>query len=143
MARQRIVVGYDWSPGSHAALHWAAEEARVRGATLDVVHVWTYYAGAGTGLAYIDPDELEKSAATVLDDALTELGTVEGVEIERHLVEGPAAPALLHAAKGADLLVVGSRGRGGFAGLLLGSVSQQVSHHAPCPVVIVPAPHDG
>lgn len=142
MAQQRIVVGYDSSPGAHAALRWAAEEARLRGASLDVVHAWTYYVVGATGLMPVDPTDLEAAAGTVLDEALAELGTVRGVEVNRRLTEGPAAQALLHAAEGADLLVVGSRGRGGFAGLLLGSVSQQVSHHARCPVVIVPAPAD-
>ena len=61
-----------------------------------------------------------------------------GIDVRGELVEGPPASGLLEAARDADLLVVGSRGHGGFASLLLGSVSQQVSHHAPCPVVIVP-----
>jgi nucleotide-binding universal stress UspA family protein len=60
------------------------------------------------------------------------------VEIEARPIEGPAASVIVEAAKGADLLVLGTRGHGGFSGLLLGSVSQQVSHHAPCPLVLVP-----
>jgi len=67
-------------------------------------------------------------------------GADPGVPVERSVVEGPAAQVLLRAAAGADLLVLGSRGRGGFAGLLLGSVSQQCAHHAPCPLVIVRRP---
>jgi nucleotide-binding universal stress UspA family protein len=74
----------------------------------------------------------------LLDSAIDEVDT-SGVTVDRKLRTGNASQALLHEAKGAALLVVGSRGRGGFTGLLLGSVSQQVAHHAPCPVVIVPA----
>ena len=65
-----------------------------------------------------------------------------GVEIDRAVVEGAAAPTLIEAAAGSDLLVLGSRGHGGFAGLLLGSVTQQCAHHAPCPLVIVRAHKD-
>lgn len=143
MGAQRIVVGVDFSPGAHAALHWAVDEARLRDASLEVVHAWTYVVAAATGLAAIDPTFLEEAAHKVLDEVLGELGPVEGVALAPRVAEGPAAQILLEAAKGADLLVVGSRGRGGFAGLLLGSVSQQVAHHAPCPVVIVPVPDAG
>jgi nucleotide-binding universal stress UspA family protein len=62
-----------------------------------------------------------------------------GVTVEGRVVPGGAAQVLVEEAKGASLLVVGSRGRGGFSGLLLGSVSQQSAHHAPCPIVIIPA----
>jgi nucleotide-binding universal stress UspA family protein len=76
--------------------------------------------------------------AEIVDKALSEAGAAaEPVEIERSVVEGPPTAALLGAVTEDDLLVVGSRGRGGFAGLLLGSVSEQVAQHAPCPVVIV------
>jgi nucleotide-binding universal stress UspA family protein len=64
--------------------------------------------------------------------------TLAGVEVEQEIREGPAAPVLIEAGRGAALLVLGSRGRGGFAGLLLGSVSQQCAQHPPCPVVILP-----
>lgn len=72
-----------------------------------------------------------------VDDAL---GVTPGVEVEQSVLEGTPAQVLVEAAQGADLLVVGTRGHGGFTGLLLGSVSQQAAHHAPCPVVIVPHP---
>jgi nucleotide-binding universal stress UspA family protein len=138
-----IVVGIDGSEESKRALRWALEEARVRKSRVLAVHAWTYQFAAGAGyLPTADPEFLpsvEGEAAQVLDEALAEVGT-EGVEVERLVVEGPPAATLVDAAGGADLLVVGSRGRGGFSGLLLGSVSQQCAHHAPCPVVIVPRP---
>jgi len=136
-----IVAGVDGSEESKRALRWALAEARLRGARLRAVYAWTYPFTAGPGyMQPLDPDlqgSLQKEAEHMLDEALAEVGT-EGVEVERAAVEGPPAAMLVEAAEGADLLVVGSRGRGGFSGLLLGSVSQQCAHHAPCPVVIVP-----
>jgi nucleotide-binding universal stress UspA family protein len=145
-----IVVGIDGSAGSVAALRFAAEEARSRGAMLRVVHAWrmplslvtTEPAAFGVPMVpEVAIEEVRRSAleeaSAVLDAALASVDTT-GVEVERGLVEAPPARALIEMAQGAELLVVGSRGRGGFAGLLLGSVSQQCTHHAPCPVVIVP-----
>jgi nucleotide-binding universal stress UspA family protein len=137
---QRIVVGIDGSEGSQRALLWAVDEARLRDAEIEVVHSWHIpYTGGYYAAAAIDWRPVEKSAQAVLDHA------VDGVETAglRHPVtrtlstDGPA-PAILAAAKDADLVIVGSRGRGGFTGLLLGSVSHQVAHHATCPVVVVP-----
>lgn len=136
---QRIVVGIDGSPGSQAALAWAVDEARLRGATLEPIRVWSWpIPYVGPGMAGLDPKLLEEGEQAILDEALDAADT-SGVEVEPVLVEGPAAQRLLEQAKGADLLVVGSRGRGGFKGLLLGSVSQQVVHHARGPVVVIPA----
>jgi nucleotide-binding universal stress UspA family protein len=83
---------------------------------------------------------IETEARNVVDEALRRVGgdSLEGLEIERSVVEGPPAQGLITSARDAELLVVGSRGRGGFLGLLLGSVSQQCAHHPPCPVVILP-----
>jgi nucleotide-binding universal stress UspA family protein len=139
-----IVVGVDHSEGAKAALRFALEEAKLRQATVRVVHAWQYgYIGA-TGLegAYPpvggDIKELRDAAETALEDTLREsIPETDTVEIERRVVQGRAAAALVDESRGADLLVVGSRGHGGFAGLLLGSVSQQCAHHAACPVVIV------
>ncbi len=84
-------------------------------------------------------DSVRRVAQDVVDNELDELGDeAAGIHVTRAVVEGTPAPTLLEAAEGADLLVVGSRGRGGFTGLLLGSVSQQCALHAPCPLVIVP-----
>ena len=137
-----IVVGVDGSPESLAALRWAADEARLRGATLRAVHAWfmpmVFTSGPPLLVLPETRDELGKEGEKVLAHALDAVAAdVEGLAVERSVVEGSAAHSLLRTAKGADLLVVGSRGHGGFHGLLLGSVSQQCAHHAPCPVVIV------
>jgi nucleotide-binding universal stress UspA family protein len=133
-----IVVGVDGSEESKAALRWAVEEARLRGAPLRAVYAWSLPYVEGLGLAPTE-DELEsheRDGRGLLDAVIAEVGS-EGVDIERAAVQGGPARVLVEAAEGADLLVVGSRGHGGFTGLLLGSVSQQCAHHATCPVVIV------
>jgi nucleotide-binding universal stress UspA family protein len=138
----RIVVGVDGSSGSQYALAWALDEARRRGATLDVVHAWHVPYTLPTPIAPVpafDLEPIEQSERLVLDRAIESEDT-SGIEVTRLLVCDTAARALIETAKGADLLVVGTRGRGGFSGLLLGSVSQAVTHHAPCPVVVVPPP---
>ena len=131
-----VAVGVDGSEGSRRALRWAAEEARLRGARLRAITVWSYMdQPAGT----FDPAYTEANARRELDTAIAALGDdAGGVEIEPVTVCDLPAHGLLEAAEDADLLVVGSRGHGGFRGLLLGSVSQQVAHHATVPVVIVP-----
>jgi nucleotide-binding universal stress UspA family protein len=139
-----IVVGVDHSEGAKAALRFALEEATLRQATLRVVHAWQYaYIGA-TGLEGSYPPvggdikELRDAAANDLEATLREsIPDTDTVEVERRVVEDRPAAALVEESRGADMVVVGSRGHGGFAGLLLGSVSQQVAHHAACPVVIV------
>ena len=139
-----IVVGIDGSAGSQAALRFAAAEARLRKAKLRLVAAWslTYVAAPIGMMAPIDDallPELQKNARAVIDHAVAEvLGAATDIEIEKTIAEGSPAQVLVDAAQGADLLVVGTRGHGGFAGLLLGSVSQQIAHHAPCPIVIVP-----
>ena len=139
-----IVVGVDHSEGAKAALRFALEEATLRQATLRVVHAWQYaYIGA-TGFEGTFPalggdikelrDVAERDLDATLQEAIPETGTIE---LERRVVEDRPAAALVEESRGADMVVVGSRGHGGFGGLLLGSVSQQVAHHAACPVVIV------
>jgi nucleotide-binding universal stress UspA family protein len=139
-----IIVGVDRSAGAEEALRFAFEEAQLRGATLRAVHAWQFgYIGApslegAVPVLGAELDEYRSAAEAILDamvrEAITETGDVE---IERRVVEGAAAAVLVEESRGADLLVVGSRGHGGFAQLLLGSVSQQCAHHAECPVVIV------
>jgi len=142
----RIVVGIDGSDTSRRALRWAAEEARQHDAELHVVHAWEVPApGAAVGLAprrvTAAADGQRDVAETLLKDVIREeLGDNPPEKVRPSIGRGPAATILLEAARGADLLVVGSRGLGGFAGLLLGSVSSKVAHYAACPVVIVRPP---
>ncbi len=139
-----IVVGADGSEGGRRALAWAVEEARLRKSSVAAVCV--------IDRRYMDPDlgvlvapankELEEEAQRSLDAALEAVGGAEGVEVRSEVLHaqrhGVAGTLLERAEEGADMVVVGSRGHGGFTGLLLGSVSQQVIQHAPCPVVVVP-----
>jgi nucleotide-binding universal stress UspA family protein len=138
-----IVVGVDGSPGAMAAARFAVDEARIRKATLRLVAAWHVpamaYGNAFAVGADDLPDAMREAAGRSLEQTLTDLGELDDISVEKHLEAGPAAQVLLSQAADADLLVVGSRGHGGFAGLLLGSVSQQCAQHAPCPVVIVRA----
>ena len=136
----RIVVGVDGSDVAQNALAWALDEARLRGAAVDVVHGWQYptVAAVPAGTVMVDPQMLEEMADRVVADAIAN-ADVTGVEIETVVVPSPPASALIERSAGADLVVVGSRGRGGFTELLLGSVSHQVASHAHCPVVVVRA----
>ena len=137
-----IVVGVDGSDASVVALRWATVEASLRNAEVHAVYAWTFpYVGELTGMsmAMVDRDELEADAKSIVAGIVQRVqAEQDGVTIREYVAEGSPASVLTEAAKGADLLVVGSRGRGGFTGLLLGSVSQQVAQHAPCPVVIIP-----
>jgi nucleotide-binding universal stress UspA family protein len=139
----RIVVGVDGSAESVAALRWAANEARLRSAPLHVITTWhvpyfSYTGFPGMALPGDLAQELERSAKELQAVAMREAIPDEGAQrVEAHVVQGQASTALLEAARGADMLVVGSRGLGGFGELLLGSVSQQCAHYASCPVVIV------
>ena len=141
----RIVVGVDGSDGGQRALEYAMAQARQWGAHLDVVTVWDYpYQWAeGYNPKWADDERWFATQAFERASAMTEKvldGAAWPTWLHVRTEEGPTAPALLHAAQEADLLVVGSRGRGGFAGLLLGSVSTACVHHAHCPVTVVPNP---
>lgn len=141
-----IVVGVDNSDGAKAALRFALEEAKLRGARLRVVHAWHYASigapaieASGQPLFGVEFADLQRGVEASFEDTLREAIPDPGdVAVEQRVVEGTAAAALVEESRGADLLVVGSRGLGGFRGLLLGSVGQQLAHHAACPVVIVP-----
>lgn len=135
----KIVAGVDGSVHAQQALRWAIEEAKLRAAVLVVVHAWhPPYMGATplTAIA-IDTRLIEEEAHRVLHAAAADAVDAGLDTTEHHLVHGSAARAILDEAENATLVVVGARGLGGFTGLLLGSVSHQVAHHAPCPVVIV------
>jgi len=141
-----VVVGVDGSGSSSDAIRWAVDEARLRGTTVRAVYAWQ--SPLVTGFQYIppdllDPEVLDRHAREIVEAAVAEAGngSAGDVEIESCAVEGLPAKVLIDASRDAELLVLGSRGYGGFHGLLLGSVGQQCVHHAVCPVVIVrPAP---
>ena len=135
----RIVVGVDGSQGGERALQFALEEAEQRGATVVPVLAWGFLDQPGVPEERpFDPGFGEAEARGYLDLAIKRVaGEHTGVPIQPVVVCDLPARALLDSAGDADLLVVGARGLGGFAGLLLGSVSQQVVHHASCPVVVV------
>jgi nucleotide-binding universal stress UspA family protein len=137
---EKIVVGIDGSEPAQRGLEWAVAEASLRGASLVVVHAWQPSAVMSPyGATLADPVSLADAARSTLADSVASVDqTALALAPEQVLVQGPAAPALIDAARGSSLLVVGSRGRGGFTGLLLGSVSQQIAQHATVPVVIVP-----
>jgi nucleotide-binding universal stress UspA family protein len=140
----KIVVGVDGSDGSRRALKFAAEEARLRGLPLHAVmscHFPQVIGPPGAAFPVEHVEEVEERARLHLEEILTEeLGEHPGITIERSVRSSRAIDLLLEATEGATLLVLGSRGLGGFRGLLLGSVGQQLTTHAPCPVTIVPDP---
>ncbi len=139
-----IIVGVDESPRSGAALAWAVRQARRRHATLRLIHAWAFYVpvGVGAGLGQSGLGErAESEARTVLDHACQQArGGPAGAELSvtGELVLDQAGPALARASQDADMVVLGSRGAGGLAGQLLGSVSLYVAGHAHSPVVVVP-----
>jgi len=135
---ERILVGVDGSQGSTAALRWALRYAGNCGGNVTALIAWAHPATYGLG-APMPEEDVDKAAQIALSNAVTE-STSElhsEVPVAQEVVRGPAARALVDEAAAADLLVVGSHGHGGFFGAMLGSVSQQCVHHAPCPVVVV------
>jgi nucleotide-binding universal stress UspA family protein len=133
----RVVVGVDGSARSLDALRWAAAEADARDADLDVVHAWRTPMMAISSLAPVVPDyvALEAIGHQILDSALAD-PALAGVRVHGHLRYDSPAAAIIDRGADAGLIVVGTRGRGRVAGALLGSVSRQILHHAPCPVVV-------
>lgn len=139
---ERIVVGVDGSPSSKAALKWAVRQAALTGSSVEAVIAWHYppmYGGFGTApVSAVDPVGFDEIAAKALNEAVAEaVDPASSVRVSMKVAEGNPAQVLLETAEGADLLVVGSRGHGGFTGALLGSVSQHCASHSPCPVVII------
>ena len=138
-----VVVGVDGSEASKDALRWAIRYARMAGATVHAVTAWHYPASVGWAASPVILEmDLEGEARQALKQTVEYVVATEGpVTIQTRVVEGPPALILLKAATDADLLVVGSRGHGAFAGMVLGSVSEHCVHHANCPVVVVRHPH--
>ncbi|MEU5428774.1 universal stress protein [Streptomyces olivoreticuli] len=133
----RIVVGVDASPSSRRALGWAVRQARLTGAVVEAVLCWAHPAVYGWAMTKADP-MLDHAAEKALAQAVAEVsGDGPTPEIRQSVLPGNAAEVLLERARGAELLVVGNRGHGGFSGALLGSVSQHCVQHAPCTVVVV------
>lgn len=144
--RQRIVVGVDGSACGAAALAWALRQAVLLGASLDAVACWqlpSMVSGAAGFGSYVDFSTVDLTGPTadVLDkDVAAAVGDVPGsgtVTVRTHVLNAYPVQALLQAAEGADLLVVGSRGHGELSGVLLGSVGLHCVTHSPCPVVVV------
>ena len=141
-----VIVGVDGSDHSRYALRWAMQEAVLRHVPLTVLTVHPDPVRPATGIYWglrtypensFDPDLVRAAVQEFVDKVASEIGgTVPEVTVS--VATGDAAEELLRASRGADMLVVGSRGGGGFARLLLGSVSSQVMHHAECPVVAIP-----
>ncbi|MCX4572675.1 universal stress protein [Streptomyces sp. NBC_01571] len=138
VSEPRVVVGVDGSTSSYAALRWAVRYAGLVGGTVDAVAVWELPGLYGWSAPAVDVEVDEDDARQRMQKELTDvLGVDAAGSVRTRLVHGNPAEILLRAAEGADALVVGSRGRGAFARALLGSVSERVSQHAECPVVIV------
>jgi nucleotide-binding universal stress UspA family protein len=138
-----ITVGLDGSDNSRRALEWAMREAALRNAALNVIAVHEVAANHWTGNPMIMPEDRADetkalhAAEEEVAEAAKQLGDGKPASVNVRAVSGIASRLLIDESQNADLLVVGSRGGGGFARLLMGSVSSQVAHHAACPVVIV------
>jgi len=141
---RRIVVGIDNSAGSAEALRWALAYARQTGGSVEAVTAWqvpAMYAYAyGWTPTGIDDAGIIRYAEKSLNETVAQVLSAEDntVAVTTRVIDGPAAQVLLAAGKGAELLVLGSRGHGAFAGMLLGSVSQHCVQHAACPTVVIP-----
>lgn len=135
----RIVVGVDGSEGSNRALQWAAEEATLRSATLELVHVYSTTLPSEGVSSSKQAERALQVPRKKAEDLLTSLvGEIDGIEVERHVIEsGSPSHALVEHSREATMLVVSARGLGVFRSLVLGSVSQYCATHAECPVVIV------
>lgn len=140
-----IAVGVDETAASRRALAWAAREAARRDATLQVITAWTWDAVESAPLAAVDPQAMVDVAEQTQSEALEEV--LAGLEskpvVVRKIVQSTASEALVEASRQADLVVVGTHGRGPVRTFLLGSVSQSVIRHAQCPVVVMPPVHEG
>jgi nucleotide-binding universal stress UspA family protein len=136
-ATGRIVVGIDGSGASTDALRWAARQAELTGSPLEVIMTWEWPASLGWSVPVPDDYDPETDVRQILDAAVdAAVAGHTGVVVDRRVVNGHPAPILVEASKGADLLVIGSRGHGEFVGMLLGSVSEFCTTNAHCPVLV-------
>ena len=134
------VVGVDGSEHGNAALRWAVAEAEVHEGEIIAVFAWQMPFIGMPGA--FDRDEIERYYKKFIDEVVAAAVPGTKVPITKLVAQGDVSESLIEAAKAADMLVLGSRGRGGFAGLKLGSVSHECVQHAPCPVVIIKQPGD-
>jgi len=134
----RVVVGFDGSEAATTALDWAADHAASTGAEVEVVAAWAWPSGYGASLVIpADYDPAGDAAGMVARAVETARGRHPDVEFVPVAVEGHAAPVLVEASAGADLLALGTRGHGEVSGILLGSVSGHCVAHAHCPVLVI------
>ena len=133
----RIVVGIDGSPSSLDALAWAARQADLTGSSLEIVMTWEWPSSLGWAVPVPDDFDPEEDVRKALETAVAAVRAEHpDVSIDPRVVSGHPAPILVEASKGADLLVVGSRGHGEFVGMLIGSVSEYCATNAHCPVLV-------
>lgn len=140
--QERIVVGVDGSPSSLAALRWAIRQAGLTGAQVEAVTAWRNTPALAMTAPFADADVsspdagVREAAERMLRESVNQAVGSSTVAVKAEIGEGSAAQLLLQASEGASLVVVGSRGHGGFTGALLGSVGQALAQHAACPVLI-------
>jgi nucleotide-binding universal stress UspA family protein len=141
-----LVVGHDGSPAAADAVRWAARMASRIGCPLHVVRTWSISSSPRPSTAepgYVPPlTDFETAVRERLEADVAALGLPAEVDVQCHVLHGPAGRRLLEASEGAEMLVVGSRGAGGFRGLIFGSTADQVVRNARCPVVVVPVHGD-
>ena len=139
-AQQVVVVGVDGSPESVAALSWAGRYGAATGAVVWALHIWHYPTAAGLPPGVTPEsvtDEVKANQQKELDEAIAKANLDPAAQVESKIAYGHPAQVLINESKNVNLIVVGHRGRGGFTGMLTGSVSMQVVNHAECPVVVV------
>jgi nucleotide-binding universal stress UspA family protein len=136
--RERVLVGIDGSPASIKAFRWAMRYAERTGASIDAVHVWQVPTVYGSPIEMVPGENFAETGQRALEGTVDhELGGRTDLEVRRIAQGGYPPRVLVERSADADLLVVGSRGQGGFKGALLGSVSMRCVTHAACPVVVV------
>ncbi len=141
---ETIIVGIDDSANARRALRWALDHA-VEGDEVVALHVWHMPPAGGFDATFLDPAVFEEGARQVAQDVVDDVLTDEEAAAGRvtvRVVSGHASGVLVDQGRDADMLVMGSRGHGGFVGMVLGSVTNGVVNHAPCPVVVVPPTSD-
>ncbi|MGD0085040.1 MAG: universal stress protein [Acidimicrobiales bacterium] len=138
---QRIVVGVDGSPESATALSFAIDEARLRGADLHVIYAYAAQASLTGWTADDYYKQVEAEAKAALEAVANAAPPTDDLTVDWRCIPGNPAEILIEESRHADILVVGSRGLGGFLGLVMGSVSSQCVHHSRCPVLVVREEH--